>query len=442
MDARLKPETDASAPDATLLREFERRVWASRFAEVRGRTRDLVAPLSPEDQQVQSMPDASPTKWHLAHTAWFFETFVLTPHQPDYVPIDARYAYLFNSYYEAVGERHPRPQRGLITRPTAAQVLAYRTHVDAAMTALIETASEAAWPSIRALIELGLHHEQQHQELILMDIKHAFSCNPLRPALHEPSPRGAGSARPVEWLRFAGGLHEIGHAADGFAFDNETPRHKVWLECFDLADRLSTTGEYLAFIHDGGYARSELWLSDGWAAVQREGWRAPLYWREGEDGWRIFTLEGERAVDAAEPVCHLSFYEADAFARWSGGRLPTEAEWEVAAALNVKAANDPDDSAVGLAASHHPRAAQANAGLRQMSGAVWQWTGSAYLPYPGFAPPTGAVGEYNGKFMSGQMVLRGGACVTPPGHTRITYRNFFPPEARWAFSGVRLARNV
>ncbi len=419
-----------------------RQDWASQFTDVRNATLALAARLSPEDQQIQSMPDASPTKWHLAHAAWFFETFLLTPSLPDYRPLDARYAYLFNSYYEAMGDRHPRTERGLITRPTSEEVLAYRAHVDFGMMRLIETASEAAWPAIRDLIELGLHHEQQHQELILMDIKHAFSRNPLLPAYQYTAAHAPGAnAAPPEWLRFEGGLRAIGHEGETFAFDNEGPRHKVWLECFDLADRLSTAGEYLAFMQDGGYSRSELWLSDGWTTAKREGWNAPLYWREAADSWRVFTLEGERAIDPSEPLCHLSFYEADAFARWSNARLPTEAEWEVVAASAVphiaRDAHQPADE-VFL----HPSFASSDRGLRQLSDTVWQWTASAYLPYPGFQTAEGAVGEYNGKFMSGQMVLRGGACITAPGHTRVTYRNFFPPEARWAFSGVRLARNV
>ena len=442
MDARLKPPADALTRVAPALLPAERIDWMARYRRVRAATEALAAPLSPEDQQIQSMPDASPTKWHLAHTAWFFETFLLTPSLADYAPLDPRYAYLFNSYYEAVGERHPRPLRGLITRPTSVQVLDYRAHVDAGMARLIETASDAAWPAIRDLIELGLHHEEQHQELILMDIKHAFSCNALLPAYRETSGRApARSAKPLGWLSFESGLHEIGHDAEGFAFDNEGPRHKVWVECFDLADRLSTAGEYLAFMQDGGYARPDLWLSDGWAAVQREGWRAPLYWREGEGGWRVFTLEGERAVDPADPVCHLSFYEADAFARWSGARLPTEAEWEIAAGSQHSPAKEVDHPSTEDRPLH-PALASSGAGLRQVGDALWQWTASAYLPYPGFHTAAGAVGEYNGKFMSGQMVLRGGACISAPGHTRITYRNFFPPEARWAFSGVRLARNV
>ncbi len=414
----------------------QRQAWRGRYAAVRGESLKLAAPLSPEDQQVQSMPDVSPTKWHLAHVTWFFETFLLQPWLEDYQPLDPRFAYLFNSYYEQVGERHPRPERGLLSRPSLDQVLAYRAHVDAAIDRLIETAAPADWAGIEPLVELGLHHEQQHQELILMDIKHVFSTSPLAPAYLPP---GEGAepvleAPPLEWLDFDGGLCEIGHDGHGFAFDNEGPRHKVWLEPFQLASRLTTCGDYLAFMADGGYARPELWLSDGWAAVQREGWTAPLYWRQGDDGgWMIFTLSGVRALVPAEPVSHLSYYEADALARWADARLPTEAEWEAAAQWLR-----PQDGNLADRGVYHPRPA-AGPGMQQMIGDLWEWTMSPYVAYPRYRPPQGAVGEYNGKFMSGQMVLRGGAAVTPAGHVRTTYRNFFPPAARWAFSGVRLA---
>ena len=404
------------------------------YRRVRSTTADLVAPLTPEDTQVQSMPDASPTKWHLAHTTWFFETFVLVPSAPGYHRFHDRFAYLFNSYYEAAGPRHDRKARGLVTRPGLDEIFAYRAHVDTAMMALLERGGAHADEMAR-LIELGLHHEQQHQELILMDIKHAFAANPIEPYYAPPiadngaSPRKQGRA--VEWVSFAGGLKQIGHAGSAFAFDNEGPRHKVWLEPFQLADRLVTCGEYLAFMADGAYQRADLWLSEGWATVQASQWRAPLYWREETSGWTTFTLCGRRSVDPEEPVVHVSFYEADAFARWANARLPTEAEWETAAeALAV--------SSSGLRL--HPRPASNEAGLRQMTGEVWAWTASAYLAYPGFAAASGAVGEYNGKFMSNQMVLRGSACVTPEGHARATYRNFFPPASRWAFSGLRLAR--
>jgi ergothioneine biosynthesis protein EgtB len=426
--------SEAAAPLAPDAGTDDREAWRARFQAVRAESLHLAAPLSAEDQQIQSMPDVSPTKWHLAHVTWFFETFLLEPNLAGYRPFDPAFGYLFNSYYEQVGERHPRPQRGLLSRPGLDQVRAYRAHVDAAMARLIADAGEAVWAEIQPLVELGLHHEQQHQELILMDIKHVFWTNPLLPAYAPAPSRAAAAALPLEWLDFDGGLVQIGHDGSSFAFDNEAPRHKVWIEPYSLASRLSTCGEYLAFIEDGGYRRPELWLSDGWAAVGREGWSCPLYWREGEDGWEIFTLSGVRSLDPAEPVSHLSYYEADAFARWSSARLPTEAEWEAAA---------PAASIGNLAGArrYHPAPAQ-DRGLQQMIGDLWEWTMSPYAAYPRYRPPEGAVGEYNGKFMSGQMVLRGGAAVTPEGHVRPTYRNFFPPGARWAFSGVRLAADA
>jgi ergothioneine biosynthesis protein EgtB len=403
-----------------------------RYAAARAHTHALTQPLSAEDQLVQSMPDVSPTKWHLAHTSWFFETFLLAPSLPGYRPFHELYGFLYNSYYEAVGPRWSRPERGLLSRPSLDEVLAYRRHVDDGMAKLVATTPADRWSELLPLIELGLHHEQQHQELILMDIKHVLSLNPLSPAyLDTPAAAPAEAAPPVQWLLFDGGLVEIGHEAQGFSFDNEGPRHRVWLEPFQLASRLSTCGEYLAFIQDGGYRRPEFWLSEGWATVQREGWQAPLYWREDDiDAFRLFTLHGERALDPAEPVAHLSFYEAAAFAAWSGRRLPTEAEWETAAAKPVSSVS---------ARAFHPRPAAPISGLQQISDELWQWTASAYGPYPRYRPASGAIGEYNGKFMSGQMVLRGGCVATPEGHTRPTYRNFFPPAARWAFSGVRLA---
>ena len=414
----------------------ERDDWRDRFQAVRQASVDLASPLSAEDQQVQSMPDVSPTKWHLAHITWFFETFLLQPNLEGYQPFDPVFGYLFNSYYEAVGERHPRPQRGLLSRPSLEHVLAYRAHVDEAMNRLIGGAADADWVQLEPLVELGLHHEQQHQELILMDIKHVFWTNPLLPAYAPATAARPGTAPPVEWLDFDGGLIEIGHDGPGFAFDNEGPRHKVWIEPYRLASRLATCGEYLAFIEDGGYRRPELWLSDGWAAVGRENWTCPLYWRPAEGGgWEIFTLSGPRPLDPAEPVSHLSHYEADAFARWSGARLPTEEEWEAAAS------GAPVSGNLAGQRLYHPRPASGG-GLQQMIGDLWEWTMSPYVAYPRYRPPEGAVGEYNGKFMSGQMVLRGGAAVTPEDHVRITYRNFFPPAARWSFSGVRLAADA
>ncbi len=408
-----------------------------RYREVRQLTEQLADPLSPEDQVVQSMADASPTKWHRAHTTWFFETFLLTPSASGYEAFDPAYSYLFNSYYDAVGDRHPRPERGLLSRPSVADISYYRQHVDDAMSGFVR--DEAAHrPELAWLVELGLHHEQQHQELLLMDIKHAFWKNPLEPAYRTPRdapPTPTDTS--LRWVEHDGGVVEVGHAGDGFAFDNEGPRHETVLRPYRLADRLVTAGEWLAFMADGGYDRPELWLSDGWHTVQQRGWRAPLYWRPDGDAWRVHTLHGTRPVDADEPVVHVSHYEADAFATWAGNRLPTEVEWEHAAASQPVAPRDPVERGV-----LHPVPATTGSGLRQLYGEVWQWTSSAYLGYPGFRPAPGAVGEYNGKFMSNQLVLRGGCCATPPGHVRPTYRNFFPPHARWMFSGVRLAADA
>lgn len=415
----------------------ERDSLARRYAAVRARTEALAAPLSAEDQTVQSMPDVSPTKWHRAHTSWFFETFLLQSFQPGYRAFDAAYAYLFNSYYEAVGPRHPRAERGLLTRPGIAEIARYREHVDAAMAQLIAALDAAAWRTAAPLIELGLQHEEQHQELLLMDIKHVLAQNPLQPAYGARSSLPPVAAAALAWIDVAGGLRQIGHAGDGFAFDNEAPRHKIWLEPFRLASRPATCGEYLAFIGDGGYRRPELWLSDGWAAVQEHAWSAPLYWRHEDRAWSIFTLAGRRALVPAEPVVHVSFYEADAFARWSGKRLPREAEWEVTA---VAAAVPPAGNLLEGGVLHPSPAT--GAGLQQMIGDVWEWTASPYVAYPGYRPPTGAIGEYNGKFMSSQMVLRGAAAVTPAAQARVTYRNFFPPAARWAFGGIRLAEDA
>jgi ergothioneine biosynthesis protein EgtB len=368
----------------------------------------LAAPIAAEDQLVQSMPDASPTKWHLAHTTWFFETMVLLRFDPSHRPVDERYAFLFNSYYESLGDRQPRPRRGLITRPTLEEVRGYRHAVDEAMARFLGGTPD---PEALQRTELGLHHEQQHQELILTDIHHALWSNPLRPAYG--SLPGSATAGPVTqamtWITFPEGMVEVGHDGGTFAFDNEAPRHRVFLEAFALADRPVSGGEYAAFIADGGYRRPELWLSDGWAAVRAEGWEGPAYWERRDDAWWEFTLAGMRPVDLSAPVSHVSHYEADAYARWAGARLPTEFEWEHAATW-------------------------------RLPGAVWEWTSSAYLPYPRFVPLAGELGEYNGKFMSGQMVLRGGSCFTPASHIRRTYRNFFPPAARWQMSGLRLAR--
>lgn len=418
-------------PHATTEPQTEHDAWRRRFSRVRQDTISLAAPLSPEDQQIQSMPDASPTKWHLAHTTWFFETFILREYCEGYTPFDPAFAYLFNSYYEAVGERHPRPERGMLSRPSSDEVLRYRAHVDDAMDALLSSASRALWTVLQPLVEIGLHHEQQHQELVLMDIKHAFSINPLLPAYAEKA-HTSSTRMPVEWLSLPGGLYEIGAAGDGFAFDNEGPRHRTWLEPFALASRLVTNAEYLEFIEDGGYRRSEFWLSDGWATRHAEKWEAPSYWLTRDGDREIFTLAGVRPIDPAEPVCHVSYYEADAFARWAGKRLPREEEWEAAASRH-SISLDPE-----AGSQLHPSAARSS-GLSQMFGECWQWTSSAYSGFPGYQPAAGAIGEYNGKFMSNQFVLRGSAAVTSAGHARTTYRNFFPPSARWAFTGIRLA---
>lgn len=402
---------------------------SSEFLNVRRLTDLLSSRLSAEDQTAQSMPSTSPTKWHRAHTTWFFEEFVLRP-LPDYVVYDPGYRYLFNSYYETVGERHPRPQRGLITRPGINDIARYREHVDAEMVRAVDGGDLDQ--GARAVLELGLHHEQQHQELLLMDIKHLLSIHPEAPPYVDAVPSSdPEQASPLEWRVVPGGLKEIGHEGDGFSYDNERARHTVWLEDFSITRRAITNSQWLEFIADDGYRRPELWLSDGWAAVQRNSWSAPGYWsRDTDDAWTVFTLAGRRRLDLAEPVCHISFYEADAFARWAGARLPTEFEWETAAHATFEQRGQLLD-----ANRAHPGHA-----VPAMIGDVWEWTASAYLPYPGFRPEGGALGEYNGKFMSDQHVLRGASAVTPPGHERITYRNFFPADARWAFSGLRLAR--
>jgi ergothioneine biosynthesis protein EgtB len=411
-------------PTASVLRD--------RFREVRNATLALAAPLSAEDQCIQSMPDASPTKWHLAHTTWFFETVLLQPHAAGYKPFDTRLHFLFNSYYEALGPRHPRAQRGLLTRPSLEEVQAYRRHVDEAVLAWLDSGiDQQDWPAVEPILTLGLHHEQQHQELLVTDILHALSCNPLLPAYKPaagPALRLATVPAPMRWLSQPGGVVQVGHEGPhrGFAFDNETPRHAALLQPHAIADRLVNCGEYAQFIADGGYRRPELWLSDGWAAVQSQGWRHPAYWLDADDprldamtqqqaGWHVFGLHGVRPMEPDAPVSQLSFYEAAAYAEWAGARLPTEFEWE--AAVDAP-------------------------GISQMTGHVWQWTRSSYDPYPGFKPMPGIAAEYNGKFMVGQLVLRGGSLATPTGHARPSYRNFFPPAARWQFSGLRLAKDL
>jgi ergothioneine biosynthesis protein EgtB len=392
-----------------------RTIWRDRFRAVRAETEQRAAPLSAEDQAVQSMPDASPTKWHRAHTTWFFEQFLLLPHLAGYRVFDERFAYLFNSYYVAAGPRHARPKRGLLTRPDCGEIAAFRAHVDEGVERLIAAATDAKWPEVVRILEIGLHHEQQHQELILTDILHAFAQNPIAPAYRADwqAPRAQPSR--TEFAELPGGIHSIGFAGEGYCFDNEGPAHRVLLQPLRIARGLVTNAQWLDFMADGGYATPSLWLSDGWAAVVAEGWNAPGHWQEQDGAWLVLTLGGLRPVDPHAPVAHVSYYEADAFARWAGKHLPTEAEWEVAARANLI------DDAFGI---------------------VWQWTRSAYLPYPGYRAPDGALGEYNGKFMVSQMVLRGSSQATPAGHARASYRNFFYPSARWQFSGLRLVDYV
>lgn len=401
------------------------------YMDVRRQSLRLIQGLSEEDMLLQSMTDASPTKWHLAHTSWFFETFLLQPHLHDYQVFDSRYAYLFNSYYETLGERQPRPQRGLLSRPSLTEVLAYRQHVDSAMQRLL---NENPDEQVKEALTIGLHHEMQHQELILTDIKHALSANPYAlPWLTEDVSQKNNPDK--EFTDFKGGLVEIG--SDGkaeFAYDCEQPRHKVYLHDFSVRNTLVCNAEWIEFIEDGGYQKPELWLSEGWALCQQEGWQAPLYWQQKDGRWHTMTLQGYLPVNPAEAVCHISYYEADAFARWQGARLPTEFEWEYAASTQQIAGNFAESG------RWHPKAPGQQSGLKQLHGDVWEWTQSAFAPYPGFQPPTGALGEYNGKFMINQMVLRGGSCATAAQQMRLSYRNFFHPHQRWQFSGLRLAR--
>jgi ergothioneine biosynthesis protein EgtB len=416
--------------------------FVERFLRVRAATEALAAPLSPEDCVAQSMPDASPAKWHLGHTSWFFETSVLA-RAPGYEPFRAGYSLIFNSYYDAVGARHPRPIRGLLTRPSLDEVRAYRSFVTGRVVALL-TRPDAS-PELRSIVELGVNHEEQHQELLLTDIKHLFASNPLHPCYRDATPDKAprGAPPPLGFRHFDAALRTIGHGASSFCFDNETPAHREFVEAHALGDRSITNAEYLEFVRDRGYTRPELWLSDGFRVATERNWTAPLYWEPSLDG--AFTLAGVLPLNPADPVCHVSFYEADAFARWSGARLPTEAEWEAAAHDAAVTGNfvesghlEPRPASEVGPAPHRPTA---HPPLQQLFGDVWEWTQSAYLPYPGFRPLAGALGEYNGKFMSNQMVLRGGSCATPRDHVRATYRNFFPPDARWQFTGIRLARS-
>ncbi len=399
------------------------------FQKVRSTSQALVAGLSAEDAALQSMPDASPAKWHLAHTTWFFEQFVLG-RAPHYQPVHPRWDFLFNSYYQSVGPMHARPQRGLLSRPGLDEVLAYRDEVDARVMALLAQDDD---PETLRRTTLGLHHEQQHQELLLTDIKHLFSLNPLEPAFRLASRPPASTAVPLAFIDGAVGVHEMGHDGDDFAFDCETPRHQTLVHPHALANRAVTNAEFRAFIDDGGYRNPLLWLSAGWATVQQQGWAHPLYWSDDLD--TEFTLAGRTAIDPHAPVCHVSYFEAEAFARWAGARLPTEAEWEVAAATHAPQGHFAD------AGDFQPRAAVSTMGFQQLYGDVWEWTASPYQPYPGFSPLAGALGEYNGKFMCGQYVLRGGSCATPAGHVRASYRNFFMPPDRWQFSGIRLGQD-
>lgn len=434
-------QIEVPSSSATALAPFKRaaQTLAERYRAVRHGTERLCEPLETEDYVIQTMTDVSPTRWHLAHVSWFFETFILKPHQPGYEPLNPHYAYLFNSYYVQAGERHGRAERGFLSRPTVAEVYAYRAYVDEHVLALLATASADTLRDLAPLVEIGLYHEQQHQELLLTDIKHVFSVNPLRPVYRPPAPAPAVAVPALAWVDFDEGLYEIGYNGAGFFYDNEGPRHRYFLNAYRLANRLVTNGEYLAFMEDGGYEKPERWLSMGWATREAQGWEAPFYWEKRGGRWMQFTLSGLRAVALDEPVCHVSYFEADAYARWAGARLPTEHEWEVAARTTPVAGNFVEE------ARYHPVSTAASAAaspLLQIYGDVWEWTRSPYAPYPGYEPLPGALGEYNGKFMCNQFVLRGGSCATSISHIRPTYRNFFPPDARWQFMGIRLAKDA
>jgi ergothioneine biosynthesis protein EgtB len=412
--------------------------FADVFASLRQTTTDLCAHLTPEDCNLQAMPDTSPVKWHLAHTSWFFETFVLAEFSAGYLPVNPLYNVLFNSYYNGIGEQYPRPQRGVLSRPALAEVLEYRAAIDAAVIELLHDVAHEHAARIRKRVELGLHHEAQHQELMLTDLKYCLFQNPLFPAYRElqVEPTGAG-AEPLNYVVVPGGQVGMGYQGDGFCFDNELPRHVVHLESFRLADRLVTNGEFRAFVEDGGYRNPDHWLADGWNEVQQHEWRQPLYWGNVDGQWLEYTLNGLQPLDEAVPVSHVSYFEAQAYAAWAGKRLPTEAEWEHAAQSQSPEGNFTDAEAL------HPRPAVRCAGnLAQLYGDCWEWTNSAYLPYPGYRVPEGAVGEYNGKFMSGQMVLRGGSCMSRAFHIRSSYRNFFYPPDRWQCAGIRLADDI
>ncbi|MEK6592736.1 MAG: ergothioneine biosynthesis protein EgtB [Pseudomonadota bacterium] len=427
---RDRPQTKTAADASPTPREAltERYISVWRVSEA------LCETLTPDDYGLQAMPDVSPAKWHLAHTTWFFETFLLKHFLPRYRPFHPQFEHLFNSYYEQVGQPFSRPQRGLLSRPTTKEIFCYRAQVDEAMAALLTSTEEAHWPEVAARVTLGCHHEEQHQELFLTDIKYNFSINPLKPAYRAdlPTPRASTDAA-LTWIEQPGGVQEIGHGGNGFFFDNETPRHRLLLATYSLGSRPITNGEYLAFIEAGGYQRPEYWLADGWRTAREKSWQSPLYWEKADARWQVFTLAGMRALNEHEPVCHVSFYEADAYAHWAGKRLPSEDEWEVIAIREAVRGNLRESGYL------HPVPVTGEDKPAQLYGDVWEWTRSPYAPYPGYRPAAGALGEYNGKFMVNQLVLRGGSCVTPADHVRASYRNFFYPADRWQFSGIRLA---
>jgi len=407
---------------------------AERYTSVRRASETICQPLAPDDYGLQAMPDVSPAKWHLAHSSWFFETFLLKPFLSDYRPFHPQFEFLFNSYYQQVGAPFARAQRGLLSRPTTQEIFSYRAHIDAAMLDLFACVNETHWAEVAARATLGCHHEEQHQELLLTDIKYNFAINPLRPAYRNDLPMTtASTTQALDWIEQPGGVLEIGHDGNGFAFDNEGPRHRLLLSSYALGTRLITNGEYLAFIEAGGYQRSEYWLADGWRTACQQAWQAPLYWEKIDARWWLFTLSGMRVLNEHEPTCHVSFYEADAYARWAGKRLPTEAEWEIVSRRAVIDGNLRESGYL------HPTPVADARRPAQLFGDVWEWTGSAYSAYPGYRSSAGALGEYNGKFMVNQLVLRGGSCVTPAAHIRASYRNFFYPTDRWQFSGIRLA---
>lgn len=425
------PDSMPALPDE------QRSVWPNVYLNVRQQSEALCAPLTREDYVIQTAPEASPAKWHLAHASWFFETFLLKVYLSGYAEFHPRFGYLFNSYYEQIGKFHPRQERGFLSRPGVDDILRYRAYVDEHMLTLLQRAGDDVWPALQQRLEIGLNHEQQHQELLLTDIKLNFSANPLRPAYRDDLPETSpAAAPPLHWIALPGGIHEIGHQGSGFAYDNEKPRHRVYLNAFRLASRPVTNGEFLAFMQDGGYDNPAFWLSDGWATSRRLHWSSPQYWESQDGTWRHFTLGGMRPLNLEEPVCHVSYYEADAYAAWAGKRLPTEAEWEIAARGLAVAGNLRDSGRL------HPAPALPGDGLLQMYGDVWEHTASPYQAYPGFRLTAGAIGEYNGKFMCNQMVLRGGACVTAADHVRASYRNFFYPHDRWQFQGIRLAEDA